>query len=716
MRFRHFILASLAALVTLVSCEELVNLGLPSIKLSGDGTMTFEAAGGDQQITLIATRDWTVECDAEWLMISPDSGIASADMQTITITALENKGMDRTADVKFALETSFQTLTVTQAGPGGSAEALIVYSNDFDKELATQTYGSSGDRWPYLDQFDGWQNETGTGAGDVEYVYGGMSARNNAQSNGSYSDYEGSGNNNLLFSTNNYFAIKNVDIAPGSYTMSFGTEKYAGDGDNTFVPSEFHVYISADASKWVELTYSFPGDFKDGRWDIASSTFTLPEGTETLHMYFKSDLAGGHRIDDLKVVKSDSEGTAIDFSTGIEIEIGEGNTDSGDTGGDTAEKPETLTKATIAEFLAAEESSDVWYELTGEIISIAKTDYGNFTIKDETDEVYIYGMTNGWVGSNDKSFAEIGLNVGDVVTLGTLRGSYQGTPQGGGSKIPAYYISHVAGEGGSETPAPDAPEVPSEITSIADFLAASTGDTWYKLKGQIINIEKETYGNFTVRDENGDELFVYGLTKEYAESNDQSFASIGLKVGYYVTFVAQRGEYSGNPQAVGSFYVSHEEGELDLGDTVDFTKLTAAPSDWTGSYLIYMADNKAHGNVSGKDFAAVSDVLTDNGGVISAPEAYAVTIADAGDGKWSVELPNGKYLGLAHNSCVSSDSPVALGLEWTENGVKIFGEATNSGATNTYYLYYSTNNGEYIRFYVDKSSDDRYTLPTLYKK
>jgi hypothetical protein len=56
-------------------------------------------------------------------------------------------------------------------------------------------------------------------------------------------------------------------------------------------------------------------------------------------------------------------------------------------------------------------------------------------------------MTSKWVGSNDQSFSQIGLKVGDTVTLGTLRGSYNGTPQGGGNPVPAFYISHVAGEG-----------------------------------------------------------------------------------------------------------------------------------------------------------------------------------------------------------------------------------------------------------------------------
>ncbi len=109
------------------------------------------------------------------------------------------------------------------------------------------------------------------------------------------------------------------------------------------------------------------------------------------------------------------------------------------------EEPE-LTVATIAEFLEAEESTDTWYKLTGEITSIVEGNAnGNLYINDGTGEVYIYGLTNGWVGHNDKSFDSIGLKVGDIVTLGTLRASYKGTPQGGGSTKPAYYICHEAG-------------------------------------------------------------------------------------------------------------------------------------------------------------------------------------------------------------------------------------------------------------------------------
>ena len=105
------------------------------------------------------------------------------------------------------------------------------------------------------------------------------------------------------------------------------------------------------------------------------------------------------------------------------------------------EKPE-LKKVTIADFLAASVSTTVWYELTGTIIDIANTTYGNFTLKDETGEVYVYGLVENYVTSgNDQSFSKIGLAVGDNITIGTLRSEYNGTAQAGGSTVAAFFVS-----------------------------------------------------------------------------------------------------------------------------------------------------------------------------------------------------------------------------------------------------------------------------------
>ncbi len=572
MKLRNFIYG-LMAVAGFAACQpEDTNLGVPDIEVSAE-EMSFDAAGGEQTLTVTATRDWMVDSDYDWVVVSPESGKASTTAQTVTVTVLENTGMDRTADLKFTIGMKSRYLTVSQAGPGGSADALVVYSNDFDKTKAEK--GSNG--WAtYLDSFEGWLNATGSGVETVTYGFDRMTARTNSGngSAGSYSDYVAlgaSGMNYLWFGSGTpYFAVKNISLPEGktNFTLSFGTERYLYEAtDNTFDWNEFKAYISADGKKWVKLVCDFAGGvLPNGRWDLAMSTFTVPAGTSSLYVYFVSSLGSAYALDDLKLVQSAEAGKTVDFASGEEFEVGDnttgGNTGGGETapeskgkksvaefinaadtqnyyeltgkvsgfnptycsfdltddsgkiyvysvldasksewtskisnggtitiygkylyyeqksqhevvdayivsfngdggssdGGEQEGKPASLVKATVAEFLAAEESTEVWYELTGEITSIVTGNaYGNLYINDGTGEVYIYGLTNGWVGYNDKSFDSIGLKVGDTVTLGTLRGSYNGNPQGGGSQVPAYYISHEAGEGGSEEGGNDNP-------------------------------------------------------------------------------------------------------------------------------------------------------------------------------------------------------------------------------------------------------------------
>lgn len=90
------------------------------------------------------------------------------------------------------------------------------------------------------------------------------------------------------------------------------------------------------------------------------------------------------------------------------------------------------TPATIAEFIAAPESEEVYYELTGTISAgegSINTTYGNFDLVDETGSVYVYGLTATYIpagGQNDKSYASLGLNEGDNITIRGYRGSYKG--------------------------------------------------------------------------------------------------------------------------------------------------------------------------------------------------------------------------------------------------------------------------------------------------
>lgn len=276
-----------------------------------------------------------------------------------------------------------------------------VYYNDFDKEKAVET----SDKWPYLDQFDGWKNETGSGASDVTYDFAGVSVRSNSTSDSNYSDYAGSGVNNILFGTDGHFQVGNIAVEAGNYTISFGTERYLyGADDNTFRPDEFHVYISDNGERWVELEYSFPNGYKNGRWDLASSTFTLPSGTSVLYIYISSDLSGAHRLDDLGLAPSETAGTEIDFSKGTDIGGGE--------------DPEPTEEMTIAE---VKEASDDTPVLTSGTV-MAKYARG-FIITDGTENLLVFQ------GSNPSSMPEIG----DAVTVSGAKDTYSGLAQIGGT-------------------------------------------------------------------------------------------------------------------------------------------------------------------------------------------------------------------------------------------------------------------------------------------
>ena len=254
MKLRNLFWGMCAAVAVFTACEpEEVDLGTPNISIDKH-EMAFEMAGGDSTLAVSATRDWTVTTDADWVVVSPESGEGSLEPQTVTVTALENDSLDRSANLKFTIGMKSVTLTVSQAGPAGSVEDLIVYHNDFDKEEATKTYGTSSSSWPYLDQFEGWKNATGTGAANVEYTFNGMSARANSTSNSNYSDYAGSGKNNMFFGSSAYLATKNIALNGATgLTLTFGTEKYSQDNGSKFTNSEFHIFLSSDGAKWVEL-------------------------------------------------------------------------------------------------------------------------------------------------------------------------------------------------------------------------------------------------------------------------------------------------------------------------------------------------------------------------------------------------------------------------------------------------------------------------------
>lgn len=218
---------------------------------------------------------------------------------------------------------------------GGTSDGSAIYSNNFDKTAAAEVEGQG---WPFPDKSDVWKNEAGSGVSNVTYASSNVTVRNNANSDGTYSDYAGSGVNNLFFGkTPAYFAVKSIALgSTTSLELTFGTEKYSQTNGSVFTNSEFHIWLSNDGSKWVELTdYVFAGGTTEGRWNLAKANFSVPAGTANLSICLSVDAASSYRVDDLKLVASTTAGTAVDFSAAVEKDFNSGATaGGGNTGGD----------------------------------------------------------------------------------------------------------------------------------------------------------------------------------------------------------------------------------------------------------------------------------------------------------------------------------------------------------------------------------------------
>lgn len=388
MKLKSLFLGSFAltAMLFAQSCgdKEETPSGAPSVEIA-PATLTFDATSSTQSVEVKATRDWKATPMADWISVNPEKG-APSNGTKLEVTVLSNDGADRTGVVKVTIGFDSKELKISQKGTG-AATAAVVYHNDFDKELAVK--GSDG--WKtYLDSFDGWKNETGSGISTVEYAFSGMSARTNSSgtSNSQYSDYSGSGKNYLWFAKDNYFHVKNITLPEGktNYTISFGSERNLYQAaDNTFVPEEFLVYVSNDGSKWVKLEYAFPNGLKNRRWDLASSTFTVPSGTKSLHIYIKATLASAYLMDDLDLSVAASAGTAIDFSKGIDLGTGGGET------------PEPAGN-TIAAVCAAAAGSAA--DLKDVLVTGVTTQ--SYVITDETGSVLVFVKADPKVKVGDK--------------------------------------------------------------------------------------------------------------------------------------------------------------------------------------------------------------------------------------------------------------------------------------------------------------------------
>ncbi len=202
-----------------------------------------------------------------------------------------------------------------------------------------------------------------------------------------------------------------------------------------------------------------------------------------------------------------------------------------------------IIDATAAEINAAEDGATV-YRYTGYITRDTGSHYGNIYVKDATGEVYCYGVLN--EAGETQKWKEMGINVGDIVTVTGPKTSFNGAPQ----------LKNVSVEN----------HIKVTDISLADFRnLPDDKNTWYRISGKVgkstengTKHDLENYGNFALFD-GATQVYVYGVKNGWGGPKGE-FGKLGVKEGDDLTIVCYKTSFNGLIEADGCFYVSHTEG------------------------------------------------------------------------------------------------------------------------------------------------------------
>ena len=513
MKLRHIFTALAAAALTLVGCQEELKV-LDEVQVS-QSLVAIPVEGGSVEVTVNANDAWAIAGAPEWLTVSPASGEAGE-----TVVTFSAEATDATRDGVFYINVGevqqvMNVLQMAEKVETPLSTCADVNNNGVDgkvyrvKGTVTSIANTQYGNW-YL------QDDTGT-----VYIYGtlyngatqqftklGLEVGDIVTVEGPRKNYNGT--------------IELVDVTVLSIEKSLlKLEKII----STPLPLEGGVAAALLTVKAGDFSVEIP---EDAAWLTAGEPYAI--GDLTCVELTAAPNEGGART------------ATVTFKTTVD---GKDYIAPAEIAQDGA-----IKAVTVADFLAAEEGTAL-YELTGIVKNLANTTYGNFDLVDATGSVYVYGLTgNGAIGSNDKTFANLGINEGDVITIIGTRTSYKETPQVGGT---AYLKEHV---------------VAASVATIAEFLAQPKG-TWCKLTGTLSNLKSDVYGNFDLVDETAS-VYVYGLTTSFVAKNDKSFANLGLKEGDVVTLVGKRDAYNDQDQVGGpAYYLSHVEGTTGDDNTGD---------------------------------------------------------------------------------------------------------------------------------------------------
>lgn len=292
----------------LASCSALENEGDGNIRLFvSTESLEFDEENPDNN-TFIVTSNvaWRAEGDIPELKFEPENGGAGDTRIQITDMAFDRSGIITVTTVRENTNDAVASETVTirrgpSSEPGGDTpvtEENPIYYDNLDKAPISD-YGS---RAPYLDQWDGYINATGPGAGNVSYSGNNISVRDSYTSRG----YEGaSGQNAMNYGADNRsIDIRGVTIAPGQTTLKFSFGATPPSGGTITAGNDFSLYLTFDDGASTKHELDFTAKKGSGTWYLCSAVFELTGGTPSCLNFVISAKGKDSKVDDFRLVET----------------------------------------------------------------------------------------------------------------------------------------------------------------------------------------------------------------------------------------------------------------------------------------------------------------------------------------------------------------------------------------------------------------------------
>lgn len=118
MNLKRFFLTLMAVSVAFASCKQEEELGMANLTVN-PGELSFEQSEGSSEVEILATRDWLIASQPDWVAVSVPSGAASTKPQKVSVSVNANSGYNRTGTVVFTIGIMKAALTVNQKGAQG---------------------------------------------------------------------------------------------------------------------------------------------------------------------------------------------------------------------------------------------------------------------------------------------------------------------------------------------------------------------------------------------------------------------------------------------------------------------------------------------------------------------------------------------------------------------------------------------------------------------